>query len=154
MLISSFQILTCCSCALMRTKLMKKLNRNPTEGEDSTQCLEISSQITIKKTRMDWQVLETFCQRETSEYIDSDKKLTFTSFFTICSVFFLQKPTKERWKRQKTGTMSNFQNAPALKWPAKTYIALSFDRINFFNMVHLISLSRKPLLCAVVLVSH
>ena len=92
---------------------------------------------------MDWQVLETFCQRETSEYIDSDKKLTFTSFFTICSVFFLQKPTKERWKRQKTGTMSNFQNAPALKWPAKTYIALSFDRINFFNMANLFLLSRK-----------
>ena len=43
MLISSFQILTCCSCALMRTKLMKKLNRNPTEEEDSTKCLEISS---------------------------------------------------------------------------------------------------------------
>ena len=104
---------------------------------------------------MDWQVLETCCQRETSESIDSDKKLTFTGFFTICSVFFfLQKPTTERWKRQKTGTMSNFENAPALKWPAKTYIALSFDRINFFNMVHLISLSRKPLLCAVVLVSH
>ena len=37
MLISSFQILTCCSCALMRTKLMKKLNRNPTAEEDSTQ---------------------------------------------------------------------------------------------------------------------
>ena len=45
---------------------------------------------------MDWQVLETCCQRETSESIDSDKKLTFTSFFTICSGFFFYKNQRKK----------------------------------------------------------
>ena len=56
---------------------------------------------------MDWQVLETCCQRETSESIDSDKKLTFTSFFTICSGFFLTK-TNER-KMEATEDRHNVQ---------------------------------------------
>ena len=46
--------------------------------------------------------------------------------------------------------MSGFQNIPALHLRAKTYSALSFDRINFFNMVslfllgafHLVKISR------------
>ena len=35
---------------------------------------------------------------------------------------------------------------------AKTYSALSFDRINFFNKANLFLLSQKPLLCAIVFV--
>ena len=83
---------------------------------------------------MDWQVFETFCQRETSESIDSDKKLTFTSFFTICSVFFFTKKQRRKDGSDfETGKMSSFQNAPALKWRAKTYSALSFDPNRFFQ---------------------
>ena len=37
-----------------------------------------------------------------------------------------------------------FQNTPALHERAKTYSALSFDQIDFFNMVNLFSFSRKP----------
>ena len=84
---------------------------------------------------MDWQVFETFCQRETSESIDSDKKLTFTSFFTICSVFFFftKKQRRKDGSDFGTGKMSSFQNAPALKWRAKTYSALSLDPNRFFQ---------------------
>ena len=39
--------------------------------------------------------------------------------------------------------MSGFQDTPALHKRAKTYSALSFDRINFFNMANLFLLSRK-----------
>ena len=39
-------------------------------------------------------------------------------------------------------TVCGFQNTPELK-RAKTYSALSFDRITFFNMTNLFSLSRK-----------
>ena len=41
-------------------------------------------------------------------------------------------------------TVPGFQNTPALHLRAKTYSALSFDQINFFNMANLFSLSRKP----------
>ena len=41
-----------------------------------------------------------------------------------------------------TDTVSSFQNTSELK-RAKTYSALSFDRITFFNMANLFSLSRK-----------
>ena len=43
----------------------------------------------------------------------------------------------------QTDTVSGFQNTPALHLRAKTYIALSFDRINFFNMANLFLLSQK-----------
>ena len=39
--------------------------------------------------------------------------------------------------------MSGFQNTPALHLRAKTYSALSFDQINFFNTANLFFLSRK-----------
>ena len=42
---------------------MKKLTRNLTE-EDSSQCLKILSQYTVKKTKIDWQRFDMFCLRE------------------------------------------------------------------------------------------
>ena len=77
------------------------------------------------KTKINWQKFQTFSQKTlTSEYFDNDNKLTLKSFFAFCSFF------------------SGFQNIPELK-RAKTFSALSFDRINFFNMANLFSLSRK-----------
>ena len=111
MLISYFRILTCCSFALMRTKLMKKVDRNLpkiTEEEDFSQCLEILLWIIIKKIRMDWQVFETFCRRETSESIDSYKKLTLASFFAICSVFYKDQRRKDG-SDFETGTVPVFK---------------------------------------------
>ena len=60
---SSFQILT---YVYLRTKLRKKLNRNLTQEEDSSRCLKILLQITMKKIIMNWQGSKTFCQRKTS----------------------------------------------------------------------------------------
>ena len=59
------------------------------------------------------------------------------------AVFFLQGPTEEKWKRLRKDTVPGFQNTPALHQRAKTYSALSFHQINFFNMANLFSISRK-----------
>ena len=91
---------------------------------------------------MNWQK-ERFSQKQlTSESFDNDNKLTLKSFFAFYSVFFLQGQTKERWKRLRQ-TVLGFQNTQALHLTAKTYSALSYDRINFFNVGNLFLLSRK-----------
>ena len=79
----------------------------------------------------------------TSESFDNDNKLTLKSFFAFCSVFFLTRTNGEKMETTSR-KVSGFQNTPALHLRAKTYIALSFDQINFFNMANLFSLSRKP----------
>ena len=56
---------------------------------------------------------------------------------------FLQDQRRKDGDDFETDTVSSFQNTPELK-RAKTYSALSFDRITFFNMANLFSLSRKP----------
>ena len=70
--------------------------------KNSNQCLKFLTQIIIKKTKMDWQVFEMFCQRKTSEltYLDDfflpfvvlfsktdQGKLEGTSSQTQCLVF-------------------------------------------------------------------
>ena len=60
MLTLAFNIL---NCVYLWTKAMKKLTRNLIE-EDSSQCLKILSQYTVKKTKIDWQRFEMFCLRE------------------------------------------------------------------------------------------
>ena len=44
---------------------------------------------------------------------------------------------------ETTSRQTQFQNTPALHERAKTYSALSFDRINFSNMAILFLLPRK-----------
>ena len=65
--------------------------------------------------------------------------------FGVCVCFFLFNKDQRRTDGNdfQTDTVSEFQNTLELK-KAKTYSALSFDRINFFNMANLFSLSRKP----------
>ena len=91
---------------------------------------------------MNWQK-ERFSRKQlTSESFDNDNKLTLKSFFAFCSVLF----TRQNGGKTETisrQTVSGFQNAPALHLRAKTYSALSFDRVNFFNMVNLFLLSRN-----------
>ena len=66
------------------------------------------------------------------------------------AVFFLQGPTEERWKRLRHRHSVRFPKYSRAKKRAKTYSALSFDRINFFNMANLFSLSQP---CHVLLFS-
>ena len=87
---------------------------------------------------MNWQKIERFCQNKlTSESFDNEK--------LIC---LLQRSFCKD-QRRKDGndleTDTDFQNTPGLHWRAKTYSALSFDRINLFNVANLFSPSRKPI---------
>jgi len=73
MLTLAFKIL---NCVYLWTKAMKKLTGNLIE-EDSSQCLKILSQYTVKKMRIDWQRFEMFCLREMSNSFDKyDNKHT------------------------------------------------------------------------------
>ena len=78
--------------------------------KNSNQRLKFLTQIIIKKTKMDWQVFETFCQRKTSEltYLDD-------FFFAICGVVLKDRPRKAGGDFQPD-TVSSFQNTPALHW--------------------------------------
>ena len=67
---------------LMRTKLMQKRNRNLNEEENPSQCLKMLTQVTIEDEN------ELAEKQLTSESFDNDNKLTLTSFFAFCSVFF------------------------------------------------------------------
>ena len=93
---------------------------------------------------MNWQKFETFSPKKlTSESFDNDNKLTLKTFFTNCSVFCYEDQRRKDGNDFATDTVSaGFQTTPELK-RAKTYSALSFDRINFFKMANLFSLSRK-----------
>ena len=95
---------------------------------------------------MNWQK-ERFSKKQlTSKSFDNDNKLTLKSFFAFCSIFvffFLQGHAEGDGNDFYTDTVSGFQNTPALHERAKTYSALSFARMNFFNMANLVLLSRK-----------
>ena len=61
-------------------------------------------------------------------------------------MFFYKDQQSKDGNYFETDTVSSFEKTsetPELK-RAKTYSALSFDRINFFNMANLFPLSRKP----------
>ena len=91
---------------------------------------------------MNWQK-ERFSQTQlTRESLDNDNKLTLKSFFAFCSVFFTR-TNGGKMETTSRQTVSGFQNTRGLHLRAKTYSALSFDRINFFNMENLFLLFRK-----------
>ena len=65
---------------------MKKLTLNLIE-EDSSQCLEIFTQITTEDEN-ELAEREVSQKQLTSESFDKDNKLTLKSFFAFCSAFF------------------------------------------------------------------
>ena len=86
-------------------------------------------------------IREVFPKKLTSESFDNYNKLTLKSFFAFCSDFFYEDQRRKDGNAHfETDTVSDFQNTPELK-RAKTYSAFSFNRINFFNMANLFSLS-------------
>ena len=94
---------------------------------------------------MYWQK-ERFSQKQlTRESFNNDNKLTLKSFFAFCRVFFHEDKRRKDGNDFQTKTVSGFRNTPVLHSKAKTYSALSFDQINFFNMPNLFLLSRKAL---------
>ena len=85
---------------------MKKLSRNLIE-EDSSQCLKILSQYTVKKRKIDWQRFQMFCLRERkvfpktiNERILRQWQQTYLEKLLLpFAVFSFQGQTDERWKR-------------------------------------------------------
>ena len=49
-----------------------------------------------------------FPKKINERILDNDNKLTLKSFFAFCSVFFLQGPTEERWKRLRERHSARF----------------------------------------------
>ena len=92
---------------------MEKLNRNLNEKENSSQCLKILTQITIKDAN-ELAEREVFPKTINERILDNDNKLTLKSFFVFCSVLFTRTNgrKKETTSRQ---TVSGFQNTPTLR---------------------------------------
>ena len=79
------------------------MNRNLIEEENSSQCLKISTQITIEDEN---ELALRFSQKQlTSESFDNDNKLTLKSFFAFCSVFSTR---KNRGKMEKTSRQTQY----------------------------------------------
>lgn len=104
--------------------------------------LKILSQCTVKKTKNDWQRFETFCLRESKSFnklYDNKHTYTWLSWqVAFCSVFFF---FKDQWKKDGSNFDSdNFQFSKDIqchKGKRIVTVLLVFDRINFFNMMHL-----------------
>ena len=104
MLTLSFNILI---CVYLWTKALKKLNHNLIKEEDSSQCLKILSQYTVKKTKVD-------CQRFEMFWLEGKQAIPLTNTCMITNIpanipapdhldkllchlqCFSQRPTKER----------------------------------------------------------
>ena len=71
----------------------------PFQGTKYGPCLKILTQITLEEGNELAEVREVFPKKLTSESFDNDNKLTLKNFFAFSSVFCLQGPTEERWKR-------------------------------------------------------
>ena len=120
---------------LFEKKLIKKLNRKKKRILVNDRKFYRRSQ--LKRREQDWQRVETFCQRKTSESFDNVNKLSLTSFVAVYSAFFPKDQRKKNVSDFEPDTVSKFQTTPSLYWWAKTYSALSFGRINILNMAHL-----------------
>ena len=105
---------------------------------------EILTQITIKDEQAE--VREVFPKKSNEQILwqwQQSYQLYLEKLSSICSAFFYKDQRRKDGNDFKTDTVSGFQNTPELK-RAKTYRALSFDRINLFNMANLFSISWKP----------
>ena len=68
------------------------------------------------------------------ETISMTTNLPLKSFFAFCSVLFYKDQRRKDGNDFETDTVSGFQNTPELK-RAKTYSALSFDRIYCYELL-------------------
>ena len=100
---------------------------------------------------MNWQKYQrfNFPKKLTSESFDNDNKLTLKSFFAFCSVFFLQGPTEERWKRLRERHSAGFQNTPRYIKELKLTALLVLTKKNFQHGEFVFTFSET--LCCVLL---
>ena len=104
--------------------------------------------------RMNWEwteIREVFAQKVNEQILQQWQQTYLEKLLCLlqCLFFFFYKdqPQGKNGNDFETDTESGFQNTPALRQRDKTYSAPSFDRMNFFNMANLFSLSRKPVVC-------
>ena len=121
-----------------------------TEEENSSQCLKILTQITIEDKNELAEIRGFRPKKITSKSFDNDNKLTLKSFFAFCSVFFLQGPTEERWRR----LMSSFQNTPELKELKLNTALLVLTEQRFSTWRICFHFLGNLLVCAIVFVSQ
>ena len=103
--------------------------------------------------RMNWEwteIREVFAQKVNEQILQQWQQTYLEKLLCLlqCLFFFYKdQPQGKNGNDFETDTESGFQNTPALRQGDKTYSAPSFDRMNFFNMANLFSLSRKPVVC-------
>ena len=99
-----------------------------------------------------WQKIREVFPKKINERILRQWKQTYLKkLLCLLQCFFLEGPMEERWKRLRD--RHRFPNYSSVTLRSS---ALSFDRMNFFNVANVFSLSRKPLylLRAIVFVSQ
>ena len=123
---------------------MKKVHSKLTEEENSSQCLKVLARdengLAGIRHVFPKKINERILRQRQQIYFD--KRLCYLQCFFI--FFFYKDQRRKDGTDFETDMVSSFQRAPVLHWRAEPYSALSFDRVNFFSMPHLFSLSRKP----------
>ena len=115
-----------------------------TEKENSSQCLKILTQFTIEDENELAEIRGVFSQKNYEQILRQWQQTYLEKLLCLLQRFIFYKDQRRKDGDDfETDTVSSLQNTPELK-RAKTYSALSFDRITFFNMTNLFSLSRKP----------
>ena len=114
-----------------------------TEEENSSQCLKILTQITIEDENELAEIRGVFPPKNYEQILPQWPQTYHEKLLYLLQRFLFYKDQRRKdGDVFETDTVSSFQNTPELK-RAKTYSALSFDRITFINMANLFSLSRK-----------
>ena len=91
---------------------MKNITRNLIE-EDSSQCLEILTQITIEDEN-ELAEREVFPKTTNQRILRQWQQTYLEKLLCLCSVFFYKDKRRKDGKDFKTDTVSAFQNTPAL----------------------------------------
>ena len=154
MLTLSFNILI---CVYLWRKAFKKLNHNLITEENSSQCLKILSQYTVKKTKVDWLKGKQAIPSTNTVMYDNKHSCKHTCSrsswqASLPFAMFFSKTHERKIEATSSQTQCPVFKTRVSHWRANAYCALSFDHLSFFNMHfgNLIFLSMKSL-CGVLL---
>ena len=154
MLTLSFNILI---CVYLWRKAFKKLNHNLITEENSSQCLKILSQYTVKKTKVDWLKGKQAIPSTNTVMYDNKHSCKHTCSrsswqASLPFAMFFSKTHEREIEATSSQTQCPVFKTLVSHWRANAYCALSFDHLSFFNMHfgNFIFLSMKSL-CGVLL---
>ena len=102
-----------------------------TEEENSSQCLKILTQFTIEDENELAEIRGVFSQKNYEQILRQWQQTYLEKLLCLLQRFLFYKDQRRKDGDDfETDTVSSFQNTPELK-RAKTYSALSFDRVKF-----------------------